>query len=384
MPAASAAAAAANPLLLAAQSHAEVTAFIEAFAVVRLDAIIEALKPPPAAVAAAKAIHPDWTDPAKLAESGVGSGAVDADVVAGRKYLHIDVAASPSAAGHHARELFLGMSGLSDKQQRALHPLLYGSPPYDRPRLSGEVRTLNARLDWVRARGLDPMLFITYQQSLSIHGMTQNLTGQVGALGGALSFIEAIEELKPGAIVDMVGKPPPAGQRSPMQLARWLAGGDDRNIKSILLGNGRALVFSASKDANIFQSLSSSYASADEALRAFGVVAKDQRKRAQALHEYAVGEIKTATDPSNLHERMGLASRETQTELRTDRFLLMAILNREFLEGGTARRVMNNRDLRRFSHVFNLHFTWGWDGARAANPAHWAYFKESVKEWCGL
>ncbi|CDK99112.1 protein of unknown function [Magnetospirillum gryphiswaldense MSR-1 v2] len=81
---------------------------------------------------------------------------------------------------------------------------------------------------------------------------------------------------------------------------------------------------------------------------------------------------------------MGLASRETQTELRTDRFLMMSVLNREILEGGVQRRVMNNRDLTRFSHIFNLHHCWGWDGGRRRHPDHWNYFVSNVRIWCGL
>ena len=130
--------------------------------------------------------------------------------------------------------------------------------------------------------------------------------------------------------------------------------------------------------------LGAPFASASDALKRFTAVAKNQRTRAQSLHEFAVGEVKTATDPANLHERMGLASRETQTELRTDRFLMMALLNAQILAGGTQGRVMNNRDLTRFSHVFNLHHCWGWDGGRSRHPAHWEAFKSSVKEWCGL
>lgn len=81
---------------------------------------------------------------------------------------------------------------------------------------------------------------------------------------------------------------------------------------------------------------------------------------------------------------MGLASRETQTELRTDRFLMMAVLNRDILTGGRQRRVMNNRDLTRFSHIFNLHHCWGWDGGRTRHADHWDYFFASLRKWCGL
>ena len=143
-------------------------------------------------------------------------------------------------------------------------------------------------------------------------------------------------------------------------------------------------MFASSKDANIFQSLKRPFETAKEALNSYNSVRKDAAARRQSLHEFAVGEVKTATDPANLHERMGLASRETQTELRTDRFLMMALLNREIIKGGEQGRTMNNRDVRRFSHVFNLHHCWGWDGGRERNPEHWLHFVDNVREWCGL
>jgi hypothetical protein len=54
------------------------------------------------------------------------------------------------------------------------------------------------------------------------------------------------------------------------------------------------------------------------------------------------------------------------------------------LEGGVQQRVMNNRDLTRFSHVFNLHHCWGWDGGRERHAAHWTHFVSHVRKWCGL
>ena len=130
--------------------------------------------------------------------------------------------------------------------------------------------------------------------------------------------------------------------------------------------------------------LGAAYSSAQSALYEYGMVRNNQALRHQKIHEFAVGEVKTATDPSNLHERMGLASRETQTELRTDRFLMMALLTPEILAGGVAGRVMNNRDLTRFSHVFNLHHCWGYDFGRQRNEVHWNYFVAQIKIWCGL
>ncbi|CAN7165228.1 hypothetical protein LJR219_000206 [Phenylobacterium sp. LjRoot219] len=335
------------------------------------------------AAQAEEALDPDWDDDTKLLESGLALGAIDEDARSGRRYLHIDVAASP--AGQRARELFLGLTGLSDKQQRTLFPALRSRSRVDRERLSTEVTRLNAWLDEVRVDGFDPAAFVTYQRSIGIHGQTTNWFGRIGAAGAACAFADAIEELQPNSISDAVGLLPPPSIRKPIELYNWLRGGADRTVRALLLRNGRAIVFAGSKDVNIFEPLGGRvFSTAQEALTEYNAVATNQRARSQRLHEHSVGEVKTATDPANLHERMGLASRETQTELRTDRFLFMALLSADILAGGTQRRTLNNRDLTRFSHVFNLHHCWGWDGGRDRHPNHWSFFKASVAEWCGL
>ena len=243
---------------------------------------------------------------------------------------------------------------------------------------------MNTWLDEIRSDGFDPAAFITYQRNLGLHGRAQNISGAVGAAGAAIAFVDAVNEIQPGAIMDTVGEVTPIKVRSPKDVFEWRATGANRTLRALLLNNGRAIVFASSKDANIFMPLGEPFTDAADALKRFNAVAKSHRDRSQTLHEFAVGEVKTATDLANLHERMGLASRETQTELRTDRFLMMAVLNTEILSGGTQHRVMNNRDLVRFSHVFNLHHCWGWDGGRERHPEHWQFFKDRVQEWCGL
>lgn len=368
----------------AAQSREEAVAFIEAFARVSIDTIRERLAAPfTGASRSEQLLHPDWDSPALLAESGIQPDAVDAEARAGRKYLHIDVAAD--RAGDQAVKLFLALTGLSAKQQRSLFPVLYARPPRARDALREELPRLNAWLDWVRRDGFDPAAFIGYQASLGTHGATQNLTGAIGATGAAIAFIDAIRELRPDAIVDQVGPLPPPEVRSPAEVHAWRQANENATIKALLLRNGRALVFASSKDANIFMRLGrDQFTTADEALVTFNQVRNDRAARAQVLHEFAVGEVKTATDLHNLHERLGLASRETQTELRTDRFLMMSVLNVDILAGGVQGRTMNNRDLTRFSHVFNMHHCWGWDGGRERHPRHWEHFKASVRTWCGL
>lgn len=367
---------------LAAQSADEALSFIEAFAKINIDVIRHGLGSPIAEVVHSSLVtHPDWDDAFLLEGSGLTIAQVDDSTRAGMRYLHIDVALAPS--GTEARKLFLGFTGLSLKLQRSLFPELSAQKPKDLKRLTKELASLNAWLDWVRRDNFDPAAFITYQRSLGIHGKTQNLSGAIGALGAALAFIDALKQLNPDSIVDSVGDIPPDTVRSPQQIFTWLQSGK-ATVKALLLKNGRALVFASSKDANIFKPLEASFESANDALAKFNAVRNDQAQRSQVIHEYAVGEVKTATDLNNLHERMGLASRETQTELRTDRFLMMAVLNREILEGGVQRRLMNNRDLTRFSHIFNLHHCWGWDGGRTRHPEHWNHFLQSVGTWCGV
>lgn len=372
-----------SDFLEAAQTPEEARAFVEAFARVTVHRIKRELGTPLAEVGAEEAgLKPDWDDEAKALESGLLPAQIDDSTRAGQKYLHIDVAAA--AAGGKARALFLALSGLSDKQQRALFPALRSPSKYERTQLSNEVGQLNAWLDEVRVGGFDPAAFITYQRSIGIHGGGQNLSGSIGAAGAAIAFIDAIQEISPGMILDTVGERPPENVRSPSEVYDWMSQSDGRTVKCLLLKNGRAIVFASSKDANIFMPLVEKFVSAADALREFTKVASNQAQRSQTLHEFAVGEVKTATDPANLHERMGLASRETQTELRTERFLMMALLNEQILTGGTQGRVLNNKDLTRFTHVFNLHHCWGWDGGRVRHPEHWEHFKASVKVWCGL
>lgn len=370
-------------LMQAAQTPAEARAFVEAFAQLTVHFIRDALAAPFVEVADTQSdLQPDWDDPARLAESGLRVDQIDQPTRAGKRYLHIDVAALP--AGKEARSRFLSLTGLSDKLQKTLFPLLRSRAPQNRAELGQEVIRLNAWLDDVRAETFDPTAFVLYQRGIGVHGQTQNLTGAIGAAGAAIAFIDAIRRWSPDAIIDTVGILPPDDVRSPQQIYAWRKAGEDRIVKALLLSNGRAVVFASSKDANIFQPLDTPFKTAKDALARFNDVAKDQRARSQKLHEFVVGEVKTATDKANLHERMGLASRETKTELKTDRFLMMAVLNPDILGGGVQKRLLNNRDLTRFSHVFNLHHCWGWDGGRERNQAHWEQFCEDVKEWCGL
>lgn len=368
----------------APQSAQECRDFVEAFARVNIETLRSEMSASLAEAAmAAHKVDPDWEDPALLAESGLKDSPIDELVRTGKHYLHIDIAMSPSGA--EATRLFLQMTGLSAKQLKSLFPALCAKRRVDRGSVSTEVQRLNHWLDWVRRDGFDPTLFIKHQKSIALHGRTQNITGAIGALGASIAFLDAIRSKNPKAIVDTLGTEPPPwteGQ-SPADLFLWRKA-NSAPLSTILLHNGRAIVFASSKDVNIFMPLNKPFESAADAQKRFNAVRNNAEARKQVLHEFAVGEVKTATDISNLHERLGLASRETQTELRTDRFLMMALLTKELLEGGIQRRTMNNRDLKRFSHMFNLHHCWGWDGGRERHPQHWEFFCQKIETWCGI
>lgn len=370
-----------------AQSDEETLAFVEAFAKVRLKGTISRLlraDPRRLFHQSDDWLQPDWTDPRKLALSGIRPEAVAKHPDPESLYLHIDTA---MAAGHPTLRVYLGMTGLSDKQCRVMFPILYRArTPADGNELATEVQRLNGWLDWVRAEGVDPSIFPVYQRYIGIHGASLNSGGQVGAAGAAIAFHDALEDIGPGRIVDRVGGFVPAPVRTPLEVYDWLADGG-RPPKALLLDNGRAIVFSSDPDVAIFQSLGSPYATAAEALAAYDAIRRQPAARRQAIHEFVVGEVKTATDLNNLHERLALGSRETRDEVRTDRFLMMAVLTMDLLRGGSGQRSgrsLENRDVERFSDVFNLYFAWGWDGARKRHPEHWETFKAKLAGWCGF
>lgn len=375
----------ANQLDRCVQSPEEISFFIEAFARVRIRRIMRMMGPP-AAAAWPPIPTADWTDAAKLAESGIPDPAPAA--TPWQSYLHVDVART---APQSLLDRYVAMTGVSDKQRRNLFPLLSSSVgrrlPSNLAVLPAEVRSLNTWLLWVRTQGFEAERFIDYQRGLTIHGNSQNVSGQVGHVGAVCAFLDAVEEISSGAIVDMDGAHVDAETRTPEQILDWIDAGG-KVPRAALLSNGRAVAFPSDPDVAIFTSLDGpKYKTAAEAYAAYDAVRRNPASRRQKLHEFVVGEVKTATDPANLHERLALGSRETRDEVRTDRFLMMSILTSEILRGGTGRRsgrTLENRDVERFSDVFSLHFAWGWDGSRDRHPDHWDHFKARVKIWCGL
>src|SRR3954454_10428394 len=106
---------------LAAQTHEEAIRFVEAFARINVEVIREGLGSPFREVAwAERALEPDWDDPRLLEESGLSPAQVDDSTRSGLRFLHIDVATAEEGAA--STELFLGFTGLSDKQRKLLFP----------------------------------------------------------------------------------------------------------------------------------------------------------------------------------------------------------------------------------------------------------------------
>lgn len=375
-------------IALCAMSDEEVLSFTSDMAKVRLKGIIERLKAPSPADPAEEAgrlFAPDWTDAARLAVSGIDPGHVAGRSDPAHFYLHIDLAV---AAPQSVLDVYVAMTGLSDKQRREVFPIL-SNPRRSKPDWSAfaaEVRRLNGWLDWVRGQGIDPAVFPQYHRHLAIHGASQNTGGQVGAYGAAVAFWDALREVAPGRVRDVSGAPPPDVPLSPLAVCDHLARGGGM-LRAILLDTGRAVVFASDPDVAVFMPLGAPFASADEALAAYDAVRRQPAARRQRLHEFVVGEVKTATDRSNLHERLALGSRETRDEVRTDRFLMMSILTSDLLLGGTGQRsgrTLESRDVQRFSDIFNLYYAWGYDGGRSRHPDHWTMFKDRLALWCGV
>lgn len=387
-----------------AQSADEIRDFVEAFSKVRLRYIARAMTAQAVVTSAASPrtvgtpVEPDWTDAAKLEQSGLTRAQLQSSLKPQLDWLHVDVAMD--VASRSTVRSFLALTCLSDKQRKALFPALsafrFDAPELRASRLA-EVRRLNAWLVWTRSEQISASLFGEYQKHLRIHGASQNAGGDVGAAGGAIAILDAIGEVVPRAKLDLLGSLPPVGKRDPVSVDTFLRQhgippeSKERPLKSVLLPNRRAIIFASDPDVAIIQSLTTPFQSAQEAWSVYSSVRSDARSRAQRVVEFAVGEVKAATDASNLHERLALSTRESRSERQTDRFLMMAILTKDLLVGGigksgkrNTRAPMQSREMGRVADLFNLHHAWGWDGGRIRHPAHWDWLKLRVKEWCAL
>ncbi|AWK85002.1 hypothetical protein [Azospirillum thermophilum] len=387
-----------------AMSPEEVSDFIEAFADVRVQGVVDGLSAvvtdPPFEAMEAK-YNPDWTDPWLLGASGLTAGQVQGHNLPSALFLHYQIAL---AATQPEVSLYIQMSGYSDKMSRALLPILSSAVARRKIRtakegnelpaglsaaaLSAEVTRVNRSLAKLRSQGFDPLLFLPYHRHVGIHGGSGNDVGKVGTLGAAIAIHDALLEIDPTAIKDMVGQLPPAGARTPAAIFQSMKAKGFKPLQAILLRNGRCIAVRANPDVAIFQSLDKSYDTATDALKEYEAVRQHKDERQQKVHEFVVGEIKTATDPANLHERLALGGRDLKDEVQADRFLMMAALTPDIVHGGTGRKSgrqpLQNKDVVRFSDVFNLYYAWGWNGARERHPEHWLMFKKRLAFWCGL
>jgi hypothetical protein len=335
----------------------------------------------------------DWTDQSRLRLSGVDPDWLAGLADPGEFYLHIDTV---THGDWRLVSRYLDLALLSPKQRDVLFPLLKRARPpsaeartaADGSPLAEECQRLNGLLQWARESGMTWRVFGRYQKHVNIHGASQNVAARIGEIGARIAIMEALTEAAPDTIADVYGDEIPGNVRHPIELYEYLYGtGQKRDpVRALLLKDGRGVVFTSDPDVAIFQSLGSRYRSAEQALRAWESVRRDVRGRSQKVHVFAEGEIKTATDRGALHERLALGSRETREEVRTDRFLLMAILVEEiFRSTGSARRKkagLTNKDVNRFSDVFNLYVAWGYGGLRERHPDHWDRFKTRLTTWC--
>lgn len=237
-------------------SEVEIRDFVEEFARVRLTHILRRLDELEAGQMDAEPLvsesSTDWTDPSLLAESGVDPSWIAALHDPGTVYLHIDTAVDgnwPLVARYVAFAL------LSGKQARVILPLLKGKRrpkktstghPVTRELLAEEVQRLNRILRWAATSTVDWNLFRRYQSHVRIHGGSQNALAIVGATGAALAVTEALEEIAPGRIIDVLGARLPSETRTPVQIhAHALArtGIAEGPLRALLLDNGRAVVF---------------------------------------------------------------------------------------------------------------------------------------------
>jgi hypothetical protein len=365
-------------LHLAGETEEEARSFIADFASVRLQYIIDRLarpalapRPGPGAVAGL-----DWADPAVLRRSGIDPAWLVQVQDPSQLYIHIDFA----LAGTYADiEPYLDTAFVSKKERRSLFPLLSAvrPMPHDEAGVALEVSRLNRILHVAYSSGVPLATFRQYQSHLEIHGALSNLTGLIGASGSIRSILDAITQTDPNAVADITPNPLPSHINSPSDMLTYIDGGGVLP-RAVLLRNHRAIVFPSDPDVVIFQTLNNNLHTAADAWSTW------TRKRSiNDVHLHAVGEVKTATDLSNMHERLGLAGRDTADELRTRRFLLMSVLTTSIIEGKDGRGI-KRQNVGRFSDLFNLHFTWGYDGLRSRHNEHWQGFKRKVAQWCGL
>jgi hypothetical protein len=286
---------------------------------------------------------------------------------------------------------YVKISMVSGKASKVLFPNLVksrrpgGVSNHD---LLAEAKVLNRYLRLVHEAGLSGDRIISYRGDLRVHGQGQNDSGRIGAVGATVAILDALNEIRPGAVVSAYGTIPSRTHSTPADIVQQMTAPGYSVPRALLLTSQRAIVFSADPDVAIISRIGGGrpYASAREASEEWAKLKKrTAQERATGIHQAAFGEVKTALDPSNVHERLALGSRENRTEAHAIRFLLMAVLTPDIVDSErVGRRAIFSRDAKRFQEVFNLYFLWGYDGSREAHAEHWDDFKRSLKTWTGL
>lgn len=387
-------------LSLAIQSDQEVRRFVFDLAEIRLEYIVLSLigfdrhklqiAPPSEA---GESTGADWSDVTELARSGIDPAWIEGLTNPGSYYLPFTIA---KRGDWGLVQDYVSRTFLSDKQGGVILPNLH----LKRRRagildeeLEREVKVVNLLLRRAIESGLTFEQFQEYREHVRIHGASVNEAANVGAAGAVIAIIDALREIDSAAITDVFPGELPASIRRPIEVYDHLRGNppeSQRLTRAILLSNGRAIVFAGDPDIAIVQATPPRvYTSAKDACQSWELVRRRQARDRMSNHlQFAVGEVKTATDKSSLHERFALGGREARSQTRADRFLMMAILPKEVLEGDESNKRRSpgflNRDVNRFSDVFNLYFAWGYDDARKDHPQHWAQFKRRLADWCGL
>jgi hypothetical protein len=329
----------------------------------------------------------NWKDASTLATVGIDIAWVTDMQDPHRTFMHPDFVTHDTMWGF-VRE-YIAISMVSDKRSRVLFPNLARSrkPPASSQLFLNEARILNRYLRRVQQAGLSGDRIISYRGDLKTHGQGQNDIGFIGAVGAAVAIRDALQEISPCAIVSAYGTIPAAGSNSPAEIAQLVQSDDYLEPRALLLSSQRAVIFTSDPDVAIVSRIGGqSYSSAEEAANHWNQLRRQSpEQRNAAVHQAALGEVKTALDTQNLHERLALGSREDRDEAFAQRFLLMAILTNDIVDPERdGRRALYSPDARRFADVFNLYFAWGYDSARAAHPEHWNDFKKALKKWTAL
>lgn len=330
----------------------------------------------------------DWSDETLLASAGIDAAWVRENTLPHRTLLHPDFI-TDSRKWVFVRE-YLGISMVSEKTRKVLFPnlRLARRPNVSDSELFEEAKVLNHYLHVVQESGLTGDRIIAYSGDLRTHGQGQNDSGRIGAVGAAVAVLDALDEIRPGAVRSTYGTMPPRNSNAPADIVRQMTQPDYVVPRALLLDTHRAIIFAADPDIAIVTRIGGGhrYISAEEAYEEW--VANKRRpaeERQSIMHQAALGEVKTALDVSNMHERLALGSRENRSEAHAIRFLMMAILTTDIVDPSrVGRRAMYSRDAQRFQHVFNLYFLWGYDGGRERHRQHWEHFKSELKRWCGL